>query len=161
MKWLLLFQALGMESNQFQKFLGDELKRRSAAAGVYVPVKDIHNTTDKLGRIQRLQPLISLGTLRFSKRHITLLEQLRQFPVGAHDDVPDAPETAVSAAGTPCCEATFQRASRACPPALHCPVGARSCRIVLTTVASSPSIQGRGNHETVPLLRPFDTPACT
>ncbi|UCD75504.1 MAG: phage terminase large subunit [Phycisphaerales bacterium] len=94
------FRSFAMETNQFQKFLGDELKRRSAAAGVYIPVKDIHNSTDKLGRIQRLQPLIASGTLRFSKRHITLLEQLRQFPLGAHDDGPDALEMAVSVAGT-------------------------------------------------------------
>ncbi len=53
----------------------------------------------KLGRIQRLQPLISSGALRFSRRQVTLLEQLRQFPMGAHDDGPDALEMAVSAAG--------------------------------------------------------------
>ena len=46
----------------------------------------------KLGRIQRLQPLISSGALRFSRRQVTLLEQLRQFPMGAHDDGPDALE---------------------------------------------------------------------
>ena len=51
------------------------------------------------GRIQSLQPLISSGTLRLSRRHNTLVDQLRYFPLGAHDDGPDALEMAVSAAG--------------------------------------------------------------
>ncbi len=93
------YQSFAMETNQFQKFLSDELERRSRQAGAYVPVRGIHNTTDKLGRIQRLQPLVSSGTLRFSRRQVTLLDQLRQFPMGAHDDGPDALEMAVSAAG--------------------------------------------------------------
>ena len=93
------YQRFMMETNQFQKFLSDELERRSRQAGAYIPITGINNTTDKLGRIQRLQPLISSGTLRFSRRQVTLLEQLRQFPMGAHDDGPDALEMAVSAAG--------------------------------------------------------------
>lgn len=88
-----------MESNQFQRFLSDELIRRSREAGVYVPVSHLNNTTDKLGRIQRLQPLIRSGTLRLSRRHVTLLDQLRHFPMGAADDGPDALEMAVRTAG--------------------------------------------------------------
>ena len=76
------YQRFGMETNQFQQFLADELRRRSGAASVHVPVADINHSSDKLGRIQRLQPLITSGTLRFSRRHVTLVEQLRQFPFG-------------------------------------------------------------------------------
>ena len=83
--------------NQFQEFLGDELVKRSRAAGVEVPVHKITHTTDKLLRIQTLQPLVSSGGIRFSRRHAALLEQLRQFPHGAHDDGPDALEMAVEA----------------------------------------------------------------
>ncbi len=90
------YQRFGMETNQFQQFLSDELRRRSTAASVYVPVADINHSTDKLGRIQRLQPLITSGALRFSRRQVRLLEQLRQFPFAAHDDGPDALEMAVS-----------------------------------------------------------------
>ncbi len=78
--------SFAMETNQFQQFLSDELKHRSALASVYVPVEDIHQSTDKLGRIQSLQPLIHSGMLRLCRRHVTLLEQLWQFPLGAHDD---------------------------------------------------------------------------
>jgi len=40
--------------------------------------------------------MISTGTLRFSRNHRLLLDQLRQFPEAAHDDGPDALEMAVS-----------------------------------------------------------------
>lgn len=89
------YARFSVETNQFQEFLADEVRRRSGAAGVHVPVHDIKNTTDKLGRIQSLQPLISSGRLRLSRRHVTLLEQLRQFPHAAHDDGPDALQMAV------------------------------------------------------------------
>ena len=70
-------------------------RNRSAKRGLR---RNIRSTTDKLGRIQTLQPLVSSGILRFSRRHLKLLEQLRQFPHGAHDDGPDALEMAVGIA---------------------------------------------------------------
>lgn len=92
------YDRFGFETNQFQAFLAEELKRRSAKESLYLSVHDIHHTSDKLGRIQSLQPLIRSGTLQFSKRHTTLLEQLRLFPKASHDDGPDALEMAVEAA---------------------------------------------------------------
>ena len=94
------FQRFGFETNQFQDFLADELIKRSRAS-VQVPVTKLQHTTDKVLRIQTLQPLVSAGTIRFCRRHSVLLEQLRQFPHGAHDDGPDALEMAVDAAKTP------------------------------------------------------------
>ncbi len=92
------YTDFGMEANQFQEFLADELRRQSELASARLPVRNIRSTTDKLGRIQTLQPLVSSGILRFSRRHPKLLEQLRQFPHGAHDDGPDALEMAVGIA---------------------------------------------------------------
>lgn len=92
------YKKFGFESNQFQAFLADELQRRSNEAGLYLPVEQINHTSDKLGRIQSLQPLVRSGTLQLSRRHATLLEQLRLFPKAAHDDGPDALEMAVAAA---------------------------------------------------------------
>jgi len=86
--------------NQFQSVLADELTRRSNAEGLYLPVEPVHHSTDKLARIQSLQPLVRSGTLQFSRRHTMLLEQLRLFPKAAHDDGPDALEMAVDAART-------------------------------------------------------------
>lgn len=92
------YRTFVMEVNQFQAFLSDELKRRSREKGLYIPVRDRRNCTDKIGRIQSLQPLISSGTVRLCRRHMMLVEQLRHFPLGAHDDGPDALEMAVSVA---------------------------------------------------------------
>jgi predicted phage terminase large subunit-like protein len=92
------YRQVAFEANQFQEFLADELVKRSKAAGCRVPVMDIKHSTDKLGRMQGLQPLVSSGQVRFTRRHVTLLEQLRQFPHGAHDDGPDALEMAVAEA---------------------------------------------------------------
>ena len=89
------YLRFGFETNQFQSFLAEELKRRSNQSGIYLPVHDINHTSDKLGRIQGLQPLVRSGHLQFSRRHTTLLEQLRLFPKAAHDDGPDALEMAV------------------------------------------------------------------
>ena len=90
------YSRFGFESNQFQEFLADELQRRSAAANLHLPVEPIQHTSDKAGRIQSLQPLVRSGMLQFSRRHATLLEQLRLFPKAAHDDGPDALEMAVA-----------------------------------------------------------------
>jgi phage terminase large subunit-like protein len=51
----------------------------------------------KVVRIRRLTPLLSQGRLRFkagSKGAKLLVEQLRDFPCGEHDDGPDALEVA-------------------------------------------------------------------
>lgn len=89
------YRGFAVETNQFQEFLADELIKRSRAQGVPVPVRPVHHSTDKLGRMQGLQPLITSGQVRLCRRHVTLLEQLRQFPHAAHDDGPDALEMAV------------------------------------------------------------------
>lgn len=92
------YGCFAFESNQFQSFLADELTRRSNVAGLYLPVEPVQHTSDKLGRIQSLQPLVRSATLQFSRRHTVLLEQLRLFPKAAHDDGPDALQMAVAAA---------------------------------------------------------------
>jgi predicted phage terminase large subunit-like protein len=92
------FKTFGLETNQFQDFMASELQRVSNHQRVYIPIVKIKHSSDKLGRFQLLEPLISTGTLRFSRKHGMLLDQLRQFPKAAHDDGPDALEMAVSLA---------------------------------------------------------------
>lgn len=92
------YTKFAFESNQFQSVLADELTRRSNIERLYLPVEPVHHSTDKLARIQGLQPLVRSGTLQFSRRHTTLLEQMRLFPKAAHDDGPDALEMAVAMA---------------------------------------------------------------
>jgi predicted phage terminase large subunit-like protein len=62
-----------------------------------VPLYTLDNRVNKLVRIRRLTPLLSLGKLRFkggSPGARLLVEKLRDFPNGDHDDGPDALEMA-------------------------------------------------------------------
>jgi predicted phage terminase large subunit-like protein len=95
------YQSFGVEVVQFQEFLATELSRRSRIVSREVPVKPIKHTTDKLGRIQRLQPLVTSGGIRFSRKQTMLVEQLMQHPYAAHDDGPDALEMAVETVQVP------------------------------------------------------------
>lgn len=98
-KWLRAtygrgYKKLGAEVNQFQWFLKEELAKASARAGLYLPIEEVQQTSDKVLRIQTLQPDIKNKYIKFSARHKRLLEQLYHFPMGAHDDGPDALEGA-------------------------------------------------------------------
>lgn len=98
-KWLRAsyghgYKKLGAEVNQFQWFLKEELAKASARAGLYLPIEEVQQTSDKVMRVQTLQPDIKNKYIKFNPRHKRLLEQLKQFPMGAHDDGPDALEGA-------------------------------------------------------------------
>lgn len=80
----------GVETVQFQEFLKTELVKRSAARGVPVPATAIKPTTDKLLRIETLQPHMANGLIRLYPSQNTLIDQLRHFPKADHDDGPDA-----------------------------------------------------------------------
>jgi predicted phage terminase large subunit-like protein len=95
------YLSFGVEKVQFQEFLRSELERRSRQSGRPISVRGIEQTTDKRGRIQSLQAMMSTGTLLLSRRHTLLIEQLRRFPHAAHDDGPDALEMAVRTATKP------------------------------------------------------------
>jgi predicted phage terminase large subunit-like protein len=86
------YSKFAFETNQFQEFMAYELEKRARASGLYLAVEQIKHSTDKLGRIESLQPFIKNGTIQFSKRHRALLEQMKFFPKGAHDDGLDALE---------------------------------------------------------------------
>ena len=79
-----------VETVQFQEFLKDELVKRSAAMGIPVPARGVKPTADKHLRIESLQPHMQNGLLRLHPSQSTLIEQLRHFPMAAHDDGPDA-----------------------------------------------------------------------
>lgn len=79
-----------VESVQFQEFLRTELVKRAAIAGIPVPARAIIPSTDKLLRIESLQPHMVNGLIRLHPSQTTLLDQLRHFPMADHDDGPDA-----------------------------------------------------------------------
>lgn len=88
------FTKFGCETVQFQWFLKEEIAKASAAAGLYMPIEEIQTTGDKTLRIESLQPDVKNKYIKFQKNQKRLIEQLLQFPMGAHDDGPDVLEMA-------------------------------------------------------------------
>lgn len=79
-----------IETVQFQEFLRTELVKRSAALGIPVPAVPVTPHSDKLLRIESLQPHMANGLIRLHISQNTLIEQLTHFPKADHDDGPDA-----------------------------------------------------------------------
>lgn len=81
-----------VETVQFQEFLKDELVKRSAQRGCPVPATATKPNTDKMLRIESLQPHIANGLILLNNSQSTLIAQLRHYPKADHDDGPDALE---------------------------------------------------------------------
>lgn len=79
-----------VETVQFQEFLKDELVKRSAARGIPVPARAVKPVSDKLLRIETLQPHMANGLILLNESQQTLIQQFRHFPKADHDDGPDA-----------------------------------------------------------------------
>lgn len=93
------YEDFVVESVQFQEFFANEMKKRALANGVYLPISELKQTSDKELRITRLQPDIKNRYLRFAKGLSRVFqEQLETFPKNKHDDGPDCLEMAVNAA---------------------------------------------------------------
>lgn len=91
--------AFGVEANQWQQLLAGEFLAECQRQGMLgVTPCEIHNHTNKAMRIRRLGPYLSQRRIRFKRGSGStslLIDQLREFPVGAHDDGPDALEMAL------------------------------------------------------------------
>ncbi len=82
----------GVEAIQFQEFFAHVLVQRAEQKGIALPVKPLINTTDKLLRIESLQPhMVQKHILLHPSQH-ELIQQLLHFPKADHDDGPDALE---------------------------------------------------------------------
>lgn len=86
------FDKFGVESIAFQEFFKDTLEKEAHREGLTLNVVEIKNNSDKFLRIQTLQPWIKNGWIVFKRAQRTLIEQLRHYPMGDHDDGPDALE---------------------------------------------------------------------
>ena len=91
--------VFGVEVNQFQELLCEQFAQAFANEKLaHVVPYPIDNRTNKIVRIRRLGPLLHAKKLRFksdSPATRLLVEQLKTFPMGDHDDGPDALEMAV------------------------------------------------------------------
>ncbi len=74
----------------FQEIYKNQVMREASKRGVHLPIKGIKPKVSKELRIQKLSPLVENGLLRFKENQKLLIEQLIEFPKGAHDDLPDA-----------------------------------------------------------------------
>ncbi|MEX0586550.1 MAG: hypothetical protein WD176_07900, partial [Pirellulales bacterium] len=91
--------GFAIEANQFQELLGREFVAEFQRQGMLgVNPWTMTNTANKNVRIRRLAPYLATRRMRF-KAHCPgtrlLVEQLRDFPIGEHDDGPDAAEMAL------------------------------------------------------------------
>jgi predicted phage terminase large subunit-like protein len=91
--------GFGLEANQFQELLAGEFEQEFRRQGLHgVRPWLLENQVSKLVRIRRLSPLLAAGRLRFKSHSPStqlLINQLKDFPVGDHDDGPDALEMAL------------------------------------------------------------------
>ncbi|MFW6286488.1 MAG: phage terminase large subunit [Candidatus Sumerlaeota bacterium] len=96
------YALFGFETNCFQQLLllpiEEERKRRRAAGRPWqLPLQQVHHAENKQMRLARLEPLITHGWMRFSRRlPQQFWAQLEGFPRAAHDDALDALEGAVA-----------------------------------------------------------------
>ncbi len=91
--------AFGVEANQFQELLADCFETEFRRQGL-MDARPwlLNNRVNKLVRIRRLGPYLASRRIRFksdSPATRLLVEQLKEFPIGDHDDGPDALEMAV------------------------------------------------------------------
>ncbi|MCH8853890.1 MAG: phage terminase large subunit [Planctomycetes bacterium] len=95
------FEEFVIETNNFQNMLADELEKKLEQAGLYLELKRLNSTRNKQARISAMEPAVAQGRIRFCSKHRLLLEQLRAFPLGTHDDGPDALEMVAQVALDP------------------------------------------------------------
>ena len=81
------YTLFGAETNQFQWFLKEQLGRERQG-GLVSPIQGVRATEDKTLRVESLQPDIRNGYILFRCDQTLLLQQLAEFPMGAHDDGP-------------------------------------------------------------------------
>jgi len=84
-----------IEANLFPELLVKYVRECAERDNVIVPLKEIRNTKNKELRIFGMETYITKGIILFSRSQQTLLDQLKYFPRGDHDDGPDALEMAL------------------------------------------------------------------
>ena len=92
------YTNFGFESNQFQEIMADYLSQRADELRRELIVEKVVNTTNKRVRIETLQPLVKSGKIQILRKHRALIEEMRFYPKGGHDDGLDALQVAVNLA---------------------------------------------------------------
>lgn len=88
----------GVETNLYQELLGKQIDDYARKTQSMVRIWGVNNQLEKLVRIRRLTPFLAGSEIRFKRGSPgaeKLVAQLRDFPMGKHDDGPDALEMAI------------------------------------------------------------------
>lgn len=95
--------GLGIEGNANQDLIGDEFTREFINRGwLALAPYSIINSIAKEIRIRKIAPFLSQKRIKFKKNSPgvkLLVGQMQDFPLGDHDDGPDALEMAINLAG--------------------------------------------------------------
>lgn len=92
------YVMFNIETIAFQQFFKDEVVKRSAEQGIYLPIKEYKSTVKKEVRISAIEPLMTNGQVRILATQRELEEQLIYFPKGKNDDAIDALNMAIALA---------------------------------------------------------------
>lgn len=84
------YLAFSVETVAFQQFMKDELVKRSAEQGIYLPIKEFKSTVKKEVRIAALEPLVTNGQIKILPTQRDLIEQMEYFPKAKWDDAIDS-----------------------------------------------------------------------
>jgi predicted phage terminase large subunit-like protein len=103
------YQSFGVEINQFQEYFKDTLQKKLEEVMLDIVLKGVRQHTDKILRIQSLQPDVKNGRIKFKRDQTKLIEQLINFPFADNDDGPDALQGAVSLLGKRSAVADFYK----------------------------------------------------
>jgi len=89
--------SLVVEENGTLGMITPEFERQLAERGVLLPLESVIQSVNKIVRVRRLGIYFARNRIRFRNTPHTrlLVDQLRDFPGGTHDDAPDALELAV------------------------------------------------------------------
>lgn len=92
------FKKFAIETNAFQYVLAENLRKKSRKLGIYVPIVELQNYTDKVMRIESIFPFVLDGTIVFDKnkynnnsQYRLAVEQLCDF-TGEGDEDDDFPD---------------------------------------------------------------------
>lgn len=98
------YDVFGTEEVAFQEYFEDSLKKRMEEITrkdnrMALTIRGIKVHSDKILRIESLQPDVKSGRIKFRRDQQNLIQQLVNFPLADYDDGPDALEGAMRLLG--------------------------------------------------------------
>ncbi len=83
-------KMFGVETNGGQFHLKAVIFSEAFGRGVHMPLRGVHNSDNKILRIEELEIPIETGQILLHEDQVTLIDQLEEVPEGKNDDAPDS-----------------------------------------------------------------------